>query len=705
VSTSVPPSFTSRLASFPGRSLPVPTRRDGVVETLFGHSVPDPYRWLEDGESEEVRRWTEEQNALTRRVLDRVPDRDKLRDRLAELLGIGTVTTPAVRKLSAGRNRYFYTRREGNQNQPVLHVRDGVRGKDEVLVDPNVLSADGTTALDWWWPSNDGRLLAFGLSQNGDEESTLYVRDVDKKEDLPDKIERTRFASIAWLPGGKSFYYTRHPKRGTVPDGEEAFHRTVYLHRLGDDPEKDAYVFGKGRKLTDWPGVEISPDGRWLVVSVHEEWTKNELYLKDLHDKKQATFTPLATGVDALFLPTVRNDVIYIRTNDGAPRYKLYAVDPRKPDRAKWREVIAEDQDVLDSVSVVGSDLIATYLADASSKIRRFSPSGLLKGEVELPTLGSSSGASGRWDGDEAFYDFSSFAVPPTIFRLDLRSGKSDVWEAIEAPIDPTAFEVERIRATSKDGTTVPVFVVHKKGISKDGRTPTLLTGYGGFDANIVPTFTRSSYLLLERGGVLAVANLRGGGEFGETWHKGGMREHKQNVFDDAVAAASELVAEQYTDPVHLAVMGGSNGGLLVGALITQRPSLFRAAVCSVPLLDMLRYHKFRMAKLWTTEYGSPDDPKEFEWLYAYSPYHHVRAGTQYPAVLFTTADSDSRVDPLHARKMTAAMQAATTSEHPVLLRVDTKAGHGAGKPKSKLVDELTDVYSFLFAELDVGQP
>jgi prolyl oligopeptidase len=412
---------------------------------------------------------------------------------------------------------------------------------------------------------------------------------------------------------------------------------------------------------------------------------------------------PLATGVDALFAATVRNDVIYIRTNEGAPYYKLYAVDPKKPDRAAWKEVIAEATDVLDSVSVVGSDLIATYLSDASSRIRRFSPSGQPKGDVELPTLGSSSGASGRWDGDEAFYDFSSFAVAPTIFRLDLRSNKADVWEAIEAPIDPSAFEIDRIRATSKDGTKVPLFVVHKKGLVKDGQTPTLLTGYGGFNASIVPSFTRSSYLLLERGGILAVANLRGGGEFGELWHKGGMRENKQNVFDDAIAAASELVGARYTDPAHLAVMGGSNGGLLVGALITQRPSLFRAAVSSVPLLDMLRYHKFRIAKLWTPEYGSPDEAKDFEWLYAYSPYHHVRAGIQYPAVLFTTAESDSRVDPLHARKMTAAMQSATGSEHPILLRVETKAGHGAGKPKNKLVEELTDIYSFLFAELDIG--
>jgi prolyl oligopeptidase len=685
------------------RSLPVPTRRDNVVEQMFGHTVADPYRWLEDGDSDEVKRWTDEQNALTRRVLGHVTGRDRLHDRLAELLRIGTVGAPAVRKVSGQHNRYFHTKREGNQNQPVLYVRDGVDGTDEVLVDPNAFSQEGTTSLDWWMPSENGKLVAFGLSQNGDEESTLYVRDVEKKTDLPDKIERCRFASIAWLPDNKSFYYTRYPAKGSVPAGEENYHRTIYLHHLGDDPARDPYVFGKDRKMTDSPGVELSPDGRWLLVSVAEGWAKNELYLRDLHDKN-GQFLPLVTGVEAIFDATVQNDTIYIRTNDGAPRYRLYAVDPKKRERSSWREIVPESRDVLDGVSIIGSDVVATYLSDASSRLRRFSKTGKAKGEVALPTIGSTSGASGRWDGDEAFYDFSSFAVAPTVYRLDLKTGQSEKWEAVEAPIEASQFEVERIRGVSKDGTLVPMFVIHKKGLEKDGRSPTLLTGYGGFNIPIVPSFTRSTYLLLEHGGILAVANLRGGGEFGEEWHKAGMLGNKQNVFDDAVAAAGELIKSGYTDPAHLGVMGGSNGGLLVGALVTQRPDLFRAAVCSVPLLDMVRYHRFRIAKLWIPEYGSAEDPKQFEWLYAYSPYHHVKEGTLYPAVLFTTAESDSRVDPLHARKMVAAMQAATMSERPILLRVETKAGHGAGKPVTKLVEEMTDVYSFLFAELDVGR-
>jgi prolyl oligopeptidase len=455
--------------------------------------------------------------------------------------------------------------------------------------------------------------------------------------------------------------------------------------------------------MTDSPGVDLSPDGRWLLVSVYEGWAKSELYLKDLKGKKGADFTLLTGGATAVFEPTVRNDAIYVRTNDGASRYRLFAVDPAHPSRTRWKEILPEHPtDVLDGVAVVGGDLVATYLVDASSRIFRFSRTGEPKGEVPLPQVGSTSGALGLWDGEEAFYDFSSFAVAPTIYRLDLRTGQSNKWESVDAPIDPSSFVVERISAKSRDGTLVPAFLVYKKGFKKSGKTPCLLTGYGGFNINIVPTFSRSSYLLLERGGILAVANLRGGGEFGEAWHREGMLDHKQNVFDDAIAVASYLVSAGYTDSAHLGIMGGSNGGLLVGALITQRPDLFRAAVCSVPLLDMLRYDRFRIAKLWVAEYGSPADPVQFEWLYAYSPYHRVRQGTPYPAVLFTAAESDSRVDPMHARKMTAAMQAATTSEHPVLLRLETRAGHGAGKPVIKLVEELTDVYSFLFAELEV---
>lgn len=692
-----PPATMSEAAPSAPETL-VETRRESIVDNVHGVRVHDPYRWLEDGESAEVAAWTDAQNARTRRVLDETEGRDAIRKRLEELLSIGVVGSPAVRKTPKG-DRYFHIRREGSQNQPVLYVRDGLHDTDRVLVDPNQLSNDGTTALDWWMPSRDGRLIAYGLSESGDEESTLFVRNVDTGEDLKDKIPRTRFCSVAWLPDGKSFYYTRYPEKGTVPEGEERYHRAVFLHRLGDDPKDDVNVFGEGREMTDSPSVSISPDGRWLVVRVHQGWDKSEVYLKDLRAKDSA-WVPVATGVHALFDPEVRNDAIFLRTNDGAPRYRLFKIDPKKPSRSAWKEIVPESSDVISDFSVIGNEIVVTYMRDVASRIVRFSQDGKEKGEVSLPTLGSSQGASGRWDGDEIFYDFSSFAVPPTIHRLDLKTGKTEVWDKVEANIDESAYEVSRIRVRSKDGTMVPAFVVHKKGLVKNGRTPTVINAYGGFNISLLPTFSRASYLLLERGGILVVANLRGGGEYGESWHRAGMLESKQNVFDDAIAVAEKVIESGYTSPEHLGVMGGSNGGLLVGALVTQRPDLFRAAVCAVPLLDMVRYHRFLIAKLWIPEYGSSDNEEQFRWLYSYSPYHHVKEGTRYPAVLFTTAASDSRVDPLHARKMAAAMQHATSSDRPILLRVETKAGHGAGKPVAKLVDELTDVYGFLMSQL-----
>ena len=490
-----------------------------------------------------------------------------------------------------------------------------------------------------------------------------------------------------------------------MPEGEENYHRTVYLHRIGDEPDKDTYVFGKDRKMTDSPSVEISPDGRWLLVSVYEGWVKNELYLKDLRDKKQLTFTPVVTGVEAIFDATLRNDIVYVRTNDGAARYALYTFDPKKPERAGWKQIIAEKQDVLSDVAPIGADLVATYLSDASSKVRVFSKSGEAKGDVALPTVGSTAGAAGRWDGDEAFYDFSSFAVAPTIYRLDLKSAKSEKWDAVEAPIDPSAFDVERIRATSKDGTKVPIFLIHKKGSNETARRRRCSRATAdSTSASCRPSRPRCTSCSSaaasspSRTCAAAVSSERPG-----TRPACSATSKTCSTTPSPPPASSSPAV--IPDSAHLALFGRSNGGLLVGALVTQRPDLFRAAVCGVPLLDMLRYQRFRIAKLWIAEYGSSEDPKQFEWLYKYSPYHQVKPGTRYPAVLLTTAESDSRVDPLHARKMAAAMQAATISEHPILLRVETKAGHGAGKPVSKVIDEMTDAFAFLFAELDILRP
>jgi prolyl oligopeptidase len=694
LSLAVLPAVLSPLGAMEKKSSPYPpARTDDVVDTLHGVKVPDPYRWLEDANSPEVKEWVDKENQYTRSVLDPLPDRAKIHARLDTLLQIGSIGTPAPRQ-----GRYFYTRREGTQNQPVLYVREGLRGKDRTLVDPNELAADGTVALDWWYPSRDGKLLAYGLSRNGNEQSTLHVLDVTTGKQLPDTIERTRACSVAWLPDASGFYYTRYPAAGSVPKGEETYHRHVFLHKLGDDPAKDEKVFGEGRKAEDWPNVSLSPDGRWLVVTEEQGWAKSEVYFKDRD--KNTPFRPLVEKVEALFDVVVRNDRFYVHTNEHAPRYRVFNVDPLKPERGDWKEILPESEDVLDGVTSIGDTLVAHYMHRAASRLQLLDPDGKPVEDVKLPTLGSIAGLGGEWDGTELLFGFQSFTVAPSIYRLDLKTRKAELWEQVKADIDFDAYEVEQVTYRSKDDTPVSMFLAHKKGLKKDGKTPTLLYAYGGFNISLTPAFSTSRFLFLEQGGLLAIPNLRGGGEYGEAWHQAGMLGKKQNVFDDFLAAAEWLLKEGYTDREHLAIQGGSNGGLLVGAALTQRPDLFRAVVCQVPLLDMLRYHKFLIARLWIPEYGSADDEEQFPWLRAYSPYHHVKEGTPYPAVLLATAESDSRVDALHARKMAARLQAATSSDRPILLRLETKAGHGAGKPRAKVLDELTDEWSFLFWQL-----
>ncbi len=679
-----------------------PTRTEDVVDVLHGAEVRDPYRWLEDAERDEVREWTARQNALTRSLLDAVPGRDRLAARLDALLEVGHVGTPAPR-----RGRYFYTRRAGKQNQPVLHVREGLRGADRPLVDVNALAPDGSVALDWWYPSRDGRLLAYGLSSHGTEKSTLFIRDVASGEDLPDWIDRTRACSVAWLPDASGFFYTRYPAPGSVPAGEENYHRHVYLHRLGDYTGRDVKVFGEGRAAEDWPGVALSPDGRWLVVTESQGWSRTEVYFKDWQYPERG-FVPLVEGVDALFHVTVRNDRFYVHTNEGAPRYRLFEADPLRPDRAAWVERIPESEDVLEGVAAVGDVLVADCMHRASSRLRLFDRQGRLLHEVPLPALGTLAGLGAEWDGEEFLFGFQSFTVPPSIYHVDLKAPagelRPELWEQVSVDIDLGAYAVEQVTVPAKDGTPVTMFLAGRRGIERNGKNPTLLYGYGGFSISLTPTFSASRFVFLERGGLLAVANLRGGGEYGEAWHQAGMLARKQNAFDDFLAAADWLVAEGYTSPDHLVAQGGSNGGLLVGAALTQRPELFRAVVCQVPLLDMLRYHRFLIARLWVPEYGSADDPEQFRWLFAYSPYHRVRDGGRYPAVLLATAESDTRVDALHARKMAARLQAASGSGRPVLLRLEPKAGHGAGKPRTKVLEELTDTWGFVFWQLGLGE-
>lgn len=672
-----------------------PTRLDDAVELLHGESIPDPYRWLEDSASAETRAWTEAQNALTARYLEAVPARPAIRRRLEQLLRIGALSAP-----TPTRGRYFYQRRDGTQNQPVLYLRQGVDGPDRVLLDPNALNAQGTTALDWWYPSEDGGLLAYGLSEDGSEDSVLRVLDVASGTSLTEAIPHTRAADLAWLPDGTGFYYTRYPRPGEVPEEEDAYHRAVYLHLLGADPATDTLVF-KPELKEHWPGVDLSPDGRWLVVSVARTFDQTDLYLADRH--AGGALRPVVRDEPFTFEGQVAHGRLYVRTNRDATNYRLFVADPAQPDPAGWREIVpTRPEAVLDGVLVTRQRLVLSYLERATSRLRLAGLDGEAPRELELPGPGSVFGWGAEPDGDELFYGFNSYTTPPSVYRVELTGAAGALWRRVEADIDPDAFEVQQVTFRSKDGTPVTMFVVHRRGLARDGDNPAYLTGYGGFNISMTPGFSRSLLAWLEQGGVVAVPNLRGGGEYGEGWHQAGMLAHKQSSFDDFIAAAEYLVREGYTRPERLAVAGGSNGGLLMGAVLTQRPELFRAVVIQVPLLDMLRYHRFLIARLWIPEYGSAEDPEQFRWLRAYSPYHHVVPGTSYPAVLLATAESDSRVDPLHARKMTARLQAATASDRPVLLRLETQAGHGAGKPVSKVLDELVDTWSFVAAELGI---
>jgi prolyl oligopeptidase len=678
-----------------------------LVESLHGVKITDNYRWLEDGSSPDTQKWVAEEMAYTQKVLNPLPGRDAIHKRLTELLSIGSISAPMI-----GGKYYFYTRRDGMQNQPVLYVRErGISekddGKDRVLVDANQLAADGTIALDWYHPSENGRYVAYGTSPSGSEMSTLHIIETKTGKLLPDVIERTRAASIAWMLNNSGFYYTRYPKKGEVPDGQEMYDRRVFYHELGTDPATDPLIFGEGRDPQDWPSVELDNDGKLLLITVAQGWTKSELFLMDL--KKGTPPTRITTGKNFLYGGSVYNGRVYIVTNEDAPRYRLFVTEAGDYDRDNWNELIPQTGSVLQDAEIWGGKLLTQYEQNATSQLKLFDLDGTYIKDIQLPALGSVFASGGKWDRDEIFYGFMSFTVPPTVYRYDLKSRETSLWAKVDAPtIDPDAFEVNQEWYHSKDGTRVPMFVVNKKGLKKDGRNPTLLTAYGGFNVSVTPTFSRTAYLWMEHGGVYAVANLRGGAEFGEDWHRAGMLEKKQNVFDDMIAAAEHLISAKYTDKDHLAIQGGSNGGLLMGAMITQRPDLFRAVVCQVPLLDMLRYQFFQIAKLWIPEYGSSDNPDQFKWLYAYSPYHHVKVGTEYPAILFMTADTDTRVDPMHAKKMAAEMQAeaknGSSATRPILLRIESKAGHGAGKPVTKQIEEFTDVYSFLFWQLGVKE-
>ncbi len=669
-----------------------------VTDVYHGREIVDPYRWLEDTNAPEVRAWAEAQTKLTRAVLDRDPNRAALVDTIRHLYDYQSTTAPQVRG-----TRYFFTRKEGLKNQPIVYLREGsATAEPRLLLDPNTFSADGTVALDWMFPSPDGALLAYGTSPGGSEMSTLKVLDVKTGAHLPDTITRTRACSVAWEPGAKAFWYVRYPEKGTVPPGDEMYNRKIYRHVLGTDPDQDPMTFGQGRSKTDWLSVSESEDGLYAVIFSSTDWIKNDLYLKKFGD--ESPVVPLAVGLDGQVDAAVFEGKVILHTNSRTPRYRVLATDVNHLDPKDWREIIAEPPGtaVLKQLTVVDRKLAVLSTDLAVSSLALYDLDGKKLREIPLPTLGTVSGLNAEWNEPELFYGFQSFLFPQTVYQHDVRSGSSKVIDRATAKVDPDAYEVKQVRYPSKDGTSVPMFLISKNGLVPDGRAPTLLYGYGGFDISLAPAYDPDLRVWLDRGGVYAIANLRGGGELGREWHAAGRLGKKQNVFDDFIAAAEYLIKNGYTNPAKLAIEGGSNGGLLVAACLTQRPDLYRAVLCAVPLCDMLRYHRFSIARNWVPEYGSADDPEAFAWLSAYSPYQKVSPGTAYPAVLLLTGESDTRVEPMHAYKMAARLQAATTSDRPVLLRVEMKAGHGAGKPLTKRIEEDADKWTFLFEQLGV---
>jgi prolyl oligopeptidase len=673
--------------------------RSPVVDDYHGTKVADPYRWLEEADSPATARWVEQQNALTRSLLDG-PDREAIKKRLSELYDYPRVSVPSRKG-----ERYFYTRNPGLLNQAILYVREGLGGRERLLLDPNTLAADGTAALTAAAVSHDGSLLAYGISRSGSDRQEILVRDVATGVDRPDRLRWVKFTSISWTKDNAGFYYVRFPTPGTVPPGDENYFAKIFHHRLGDAQEKDALVFEAADDKQVIFQTEVTDDGRFLVLqSFKGSSDDGEVHLLDLSspDARPALLAFTRGFAHAYRFAGDLGGRLFFRTNEGAPLWRLIAVDYGQG-RAEAVEVVAEGTDRLADARVLGGRLVLVRMVNASDRVTVHKLDGSLEREIELPSLGTITSLSGQPDLDEMFFGFTSFTTPEAPYRYELAPQRLTPFETSRGSVDPSLYEVGQAFFPSKDGTRVSMFLVHRKGLAKDGQRPVLLSGYGGFNISIKPAFDPSDFVWLERGGIIAQANLRGGGEYGEAWHRAGMLDRKQNVFDDFIAAAEWLVRSGYTRREKLAIQGGSNGGLLVGAVLTQRPDLVGAVLCQVPVADMLRYHLFTVGRFWIPEYGSADDPRQFPFLLHYSPYHNVQDGVAYPATLITTADTDDRVAPGMAKKFGARLQAATAGDAPILVRVEMKAGHGAGKPVSKQIDEQADIFRFLSWRLGVG--
>ncbi|WP_329521763.1 prolyl oligopeptidase family serine peptidase [Spirillospora sp. NBC_01491] len=677
-----------------------PAPRQDTSDVLHGHRVTDPYRWLEDRQADDTEKWLAAQDRLFHETVDALPGRDRLRARLGELLGAGSVGSPVWRG-----DRRFFTRRTAEQEHPVLYTVDpDGDGTERALVDPMAIDPDGTTTLDGWQPDREGRRLAYKVSHGGDEESLLYVIDVATGKRVDGPIDRVRESSVAWLPGGEAFFYVRRLPVSAVPEGEEQHHRRVYLHQVGAAPDsEDVLIFGAGRDKTNYYGVGVSRDGRWLTISSSQGTApRNDLWIADLSasSPERPELRAVQEGVDAeTGLHVGRDGRAYVFTDRDAPRSRLCVTDPADPGYETWRDLIPEDPEaVLTDFALLDDVLLAGWTRHAISEITVHDPAtGERLGTVPTPGLGTIGGIIERPEGGhEAWFGYTDHTTPSAVLRYDSRTGETTPWAAAPGTVEVPRIDTRQVVYTSADGTEVRMLVASRPGDS--GPRPAILYGYGGFNIPLTPAYSASILTWVEAGGVYAIANLRGGSEEGEEWHRAGMRERKQNVFDDFHAAAEKLIADGLTAADRLTISGGSNGGLLVGAALTQRPGLYRAVICSAPLLDMVRYERFGLGQTWNDEYGTAGDPAEFEWLLSYSPYHHVREGIAYPATLFTLFDSDTRVDPLHARKMCAALQHATASDRPILLRNEAEVGHAA-RSVSRSVDLMVDTLSFSAAQ------
>jgi prolyl oligopeptidase len=665
---------------------PPATRVDNFREVMHGVEIIDPYRWLEEQDSPETRAWIDAQNKYTHSLLDELPSRPLIQKRLSELLRVDSVSPP----FEWG-GRYFLYKKRAADDLSILYVRQGLNGKDEVLIDPHTLSTDHTTDIGLQDASNDGKLIIYSIRRGGQDETELRVMDVDKRKDV-DQLPNALYRGVSMKTDGSGFYYNLQRRDTGI---------RVFYHAIGTDQLKDVEVFGKGYGPDKWIGASVSEDGKYLLFGVSHGWTRNEVYVQKLPDGPIQT---IVNDIPAHFNGWFAGDKLVMQTDWQAPNQRIMVVDLNDPAREKWREIIPEGRDAIAGFTLAGDKLFVTYLHNVTTQIKIFNLDGKALGEVSLPGLGSA-GLGGRWGSNEAFFSFRSFVTPQTIYRYDVKTGKSELWAQPKVPFKSDDFEVRQVWYSSKDGTKVPMFLVHKKGLQPDGKLPVLLYGYGGFNVSQTPRFSSSAAIWVEQGGVYALANIRGGGEFGEAWHKAGMLDKKQNVFDDFIAAAEWLIKNNYTNPSRLAIQGGSNGGLLVGAAFTQRPDLYQAVLCQFPDLDMVGFYRFKNNNPPALlEYGNASIPEQFKYLYPYSPYQKVKPGEKYPAVLFTTGDQDTRVPPLQARKMTARLQAASTSGKPILLLYDTKAGHAGGRPLSKIIEDVSLELSFLFWQLKMDQ-